>query len=90
MSSPKGHTPQDVPLVTQTTGLPVAEPGTSTSEFKALVATAVADALQTAIVFGVHLTPAQVQIIELDMGVISTVASLYILGRSLRKKGTAG
>lgn len=84
MSAAPGHTPKVV------SGVPVAEPGQDTTEFKALVAAAVADILQTAIVFGVQLSAAQIQIIEADMALLSTVASLYIIGRSLRKKGTAG
>jgi hypothetical protein len=68
--------------------VPVAEAGVTTSELRVLIGAVVADALQTAAVFGFQLSPAQTQMIEVDMGLISLVAALYIAGRSIRKIGT--
>ena len=66
----------------------VAESGTTTSEFKALIGTALADVLALAVSFGVHLTAVQQTDILSIAGLVTAAAVSYIVSRGIRKSGT--
>lgn len=68
--------------------LPVAESGTTTSEFRVLVGAAGADAIGLAIDMGAHVSPQLQQGILALVGALTTLAVSYIVGRSVRKHGS--
>jgi hypothetical protein len=67
---------------------PVAESGTTTSEFQVGIGTAVADLVALAVSFGVHLTAVQQTDILSLAGLVSATAIAYIVSRGIRKSGT--
>ena len=67
---------------------PVAEAGTSTSEFQVGIGTALADIVALVVSFGVHLTAAQQGDILGLAGLVSALAVSYIVSRGIRKSGT--
>jgi hypothetical protein len=67
---------------------PVAEPGTSTSEFQVGIGTVLADVVALAVSFGVHLSAVQQTDILSLAGVITALAASYIISRGIRKTGT--
>ena len=81
-----GDTAPSTPV--STTSAPVAEAGTTTSEFQVGIGTALADILALVVSFGVHLTAAQQGDILGLAGLVSAVAVSYIISRGVRKSGT--
>lgn len=69
-------------------GTPVAEAGTSTSEFQVGIGTVLADVVALAVSFGVHLSAVQQTDILSLAGVITALAASYIISRGIRKTGT--
>jgi hypothetical protein len=76
------------PATAVVTTAPVAEAGTSTSEFQVGVGTVLADLVALAVSFGVHLSAVQQTDILSLAGVITALAVSYIVSRGIRKTGT--
>jgi hypothetical protein len=77
------------PATATTTSAPVAESGTTTSEFQVGIGTVLADVVALAVSFGVHLSAVQQTDILSLAGVITALAASYIISRGIRKTGTS-
>lgn len=74
---------------------PVAEPGVTTSEYKVAIFTGIHDALVILVAvglnaFGLHPDDTVKQLIGVEVGAVSTIATAYIVSRGIRKTGTQG
>jgi len=76
------------PVTVTTADAPVAESGTTTSEWQVGLGTALADLVALAVSFGVHLTAVQQTDILSLAGLVSALAVSYIVSRGIRKAGT--
>lgn len=91
MSAPSDHVPvktAPIPAVTAATGLPVAEPGQSTTEFWGKTAVQI-------VTLGFALVTAYqghdaTTVGTAAFGIIAALEGVYAVSRSIRKKGTAG
>lgn len=68
---------------------PVVEPGTSTSEWKALIGGVVASGAGLAVALGAPLSPTQENAILAFVGSLTALGAAYILSRGIRKSGTS-
>ena len=76
------------PASVPSSNLPVAEAGTSTSEWRLVLGTIVADAIALATSFGAPIDARQQAAILSFVGAISGLTGLYALARNIRKTGT--
>jgi len=68
---------------------PVAEPGTSTSEWKTLIGGVVASGAGLAVALGAPLSQAQENAILAFVGSVVALGGAYVLSRGIRKAGTS-
>lgn len=69
---------------------PIAEPGTTTSEWKALIGGVVASGAGLAVALGAPLSSSQENAILAFVGSLTALGGAYILSRGIRKAGTNG
>lgn len=67
---------------------PVAEAGSTTTEWKATIGAGVAATLGLLVAFGVHLSPDQIGAVEVWFASVSGLVATYTLSRGIRKART--